>query len=367
VHLAELRLRDFRNFTDQRITLPPGGVAIVGDNGQGKTNLLEAIYYLEVFRSFRGAPDDQLVRFGTDVFRLDARLEGEAGQVEIGVGYERRGRKKVTLDGLEADRLSDQVGRVGAVIFSPADLEIVSGPPGARRRFLDIVLSLSVPGYLAALQRYRQTLSQRNALLRRGASSAAVSAWDAGLVREGARLLVARLQWVAERAPGFAEHYARVAGGETGSLRYRSAIPLEEGTSEASAAEAFAATLAERRDAEARRQTTVVGPHRDDLALTFDDRELRAYGSGGQRRTAAIALRMVEAETVRERRGMEPIFLLDDVFAELDASRAERILAWVDAESRGQVIVTAPKPADVGLRGDSLPRLTISGGVVSAL
>jgi len=367
VHLAELRLRDFRNFTEQRISLPPGGVAIIGDNGQGKSNLLEAIYYLEVFRSFRGAPDDQLVRFGTDVFRLDAWLEGEAGQVGIGVGYDRRGRKKVTLDGLEADRLSDQVGRTGAVIFSPADLEIVSGPPGARRRFLDIVLSLSAPGYLGALQRYRQTLSQRNALLRRGASAIAVSAWDAGLVREGARLLMARQEWVRERASGFADNYAQVAGGESGEMRYRSAIPLEEGVEEASVCAAFTEALAERREAEARRQTTVVGPHRDDLALSFEGRELRAYGSGGQRRTAAIALRMVEAETVRERRGMEPIFLLDDVFAELDPRRAERILAWVDTESRGQVIVTAPKPTDVGLRGDSLPRFRITAGVVSPL
>src|SRR5687768_15652955 len=176
----ELRLRQFRNFIELERQFPPAGVAIIGENGQGKTNLLEAIYYLEIFRSFRGAPDEQLVRFGEDVFRVSASLDGGDGaERSLAAAFDRRARKKkVTLNGGEPERLADALGQVGAVIFSPADVELVAGGPGSRRRFLDIVLSLAAPGYLAALQRYRQALFQRNTLLRQGAAPALVEAWD---------------------------------------------------------------------------------------------------------------------------------------------------------------------------------------------
>src|SRR5690606_14259732 len=139
-----LHLRGFRNFAEQRLDLPPAGVALVGDNGQGKTNLLEAIYYLQIFRSFRGAPDEQLVRFGEEVFRVEGRLSGEGGETVVAAAFDRRARRKrVTVNGAEPERIGDAIGRVGAVVFSPSDVGIVSGSPGERRRFLDIVLSLT--------------------------------------------------------------------------------------------------------------------------------------------------------------------------------------------------------------------------------
>jgi DNA replication and repair protein RecF len=144
--LSSLRLTNFRNFVDQRLDLPPGGLAIVGDNGQGKTNLLEAIYYLEIFRSFRGAADEQLVRFGEEVFRVVGRVSGEGGERTVAAAYDRRQRKKlVSLDSVEQSRMGEAIGRVGVVIFSPSDVSIVSGSPSNRRRFLDILLSLSYP------------------------------------------------------------------------------------------------------------------------------------------------------------------------------------------------------------------------------
>ena len=376
MYLARLSLRDYRNFAETALEFPPQGVAIVGDNGQGKTNLLEAIYYLEIFRSFRGAPDEQLVRFGGDVFRVEGTLRGpDERERTIAAAFERRRKKKkVTLGGAEPERLGDALGQVGAVIFSPSDVELVAGGPGGRRRFLDIVLSLAEPGYLAALQRYRQALAQRNTLLRQGAAPALVTAFDDALVASGARVAAARARWVADRAASFAEHYARVAGAQPGFVAFVPSIAAMEGGAPppSEAAAAFREQLARVAEREAARGMTMVGPHRDDLRFTTQAADgsivdLRTFGSGGQQRTAAIALRMVEAETIRETRGRESVILLDDVFAELDPGRSRRIIEWIDAADGGQVILTAPKESDVQVHGGSLPRWTIRAGVVTPL
>lgn len=375
MHLASLHLRDFRNFADQRLQLPAAGVALIGDNGQGKTNLLEAIYYLEIFRSFRGSADEQLVRFGREVFRVEARLEGSAPRT-VAAAYDRRGRrKKVTVNGAEPARIGDAIGQVGAVIFSPADVSIVAGSPGERRRFLDIVLSLTEPGYLHALQRFRQVLARRNALLRSGAPPAQVAAWNPGLAGWGSRVIGMRAAWVARHTSGFAAHVAAVSDGAEAVLEYEptAPVPRDDGDDEAGrCVDAFLSELERVSEREHRRGMTLVGPHRDDLrirALTADAGwvDLRTYGSGGQQRTAAVALRMVEAESVRAAIGRNPIILLDDVFAELDPGRSRRILDWVEKEEGGQVILTAPKPSDFDLRGGSLERWTIRAGVISKL
>jgi len=372
VYLSRLHLRSYRNFVEQVVELPPQGVAIIGDNGQGKTNLLEAIYYLEIFRSFRGAPDDQLVRFGEEVFRVEGELRGPEGeQRTVSAAFERkRKKKKVTVNGAEPERLGDALGQVGAVIFSPSDVELVAGGPGERRRFLDIVLSLAEPGYLAAVQRYRQALFQRNTLLRQGAKPELVASWNGGLVAAGSRVVAARARWVAERAESFAEHYARVAGGHPGFLAFAPSLPdLGDTPAPADVAAVFEAQLERLAERERVRGMTLAGPHRDDLRFTTAGPEdapldLRTYGSGGQQRTAAIALRMVEAETIRETRGRESVILLDDVFAELDAGRSRRIIEWIDAAEGGQVILTSPKETDVHVHGGSLPRWGIRNGVI---
>jgi DNA replication and repair protein RecF len=381
VRLVSLRARGFRNLADQRLDFPEAGVAIVGDNGQGKTNLLEAIYYLEIFRSFRGAPDEQLVRFDGEVFRVEAGVHEDDGSLRaIAAAFERRGRrKKVTLDGAEPPRVGDAIGRLGAVVFSPSDVAIVGGGPGGRRRYLDILLSLAVPGYLRALQRFRQALAQRNAMLRQGVARQLVSAWDPGLVEWGSRVIAARAAWIRENAPGFEAHFARISGGARGRLAYEPAVPLggEDDTATAPdpsrIEDAYAAELERVAEREARRAMTLVGPHRDELSLDGEGEgggwvDLRAFGSGGQQRTAAIALRMLEADSVRDARGHAPILLLDDVFAELDPGRARRILEWIERDEAGQVILTAPKPSDVGeVRGGELPRWTLAAGRVEPL
>lgn len=370
----ELRLRQFRNFAELELAFPPDGVALIGNNGEGKTNLLEALYYLEIFRSFRGAPDEQLVRMGEDAFHVRGRfsLPTGGGDREITAAFERRTRKKrVTINGAEPDRIGDALGGIGAVVFSPSDVAIVAGSPGERRRFLDIVLSLNSPGYLPAVQRYRQILRQRNAMLRDGAAPSLLAAWDEGLIEWGSRIIAARADWVAARAGGFARRYEMIAGGTPARLVYRSAVPLprrDESITVAEAEAAFRAELARVASRERDRGITLVGPHRDDLAFLMeragDAVDLRDFGSGGQKRTAAIALRMIEAETIREARGREPLVLLDDLFAELDPGRSRRILELLEAEERGQVILTAPKPSDLEVRKGSLPHWRIKDGQV---
>lgn len=366
----KLRLRNFRNFAELELGFPPAGVAVIGDNGAGKTNLIEALYYLEIFRSFRGAPDEQLVRFGEEVFHVRGVLDGAGSAREIEAAFERRSRRKrVAVNGAEPDRLGDALGGVGAVIFSPSDMTLVAGAPGDRRRFLDIVLSLNRPGYLGALQRYRQILKNRNAMLRSGGSDALLAAWDEGLAEWGGRVIAWRAEWVAEIAPGFASRYAAIAGGQAARVAYASSVPLGDTPPRAAeAAGAFRAELARLAPRERERGMTLVGPHRDDLAILLQraggEAELRDFGSGGQQRTAAIALRMVEAETVRSARGREPVVLLDDVFAELDPGRSRRILELLEDEERGQVILTAPKASDLELRRGSLAHWRIEAGAV---
>lgn len=371
MYLSDLRVRHFRNLGVQHLDLPPEGAAIVGENAQGKTNLLEAVYYLETFRSFRGTRDDRLVAFDEDVFRVVGALKAEEGgkEVEVAAAFQRRGRrKKVTVDGEEPPRLGEALGRLAAVVFSPADVGMVSEGPGGRRRFLDIVLSLNVPGYLEALQTFRQILGQRNAALKGSGAGGPVRVWDAGLAEAGARVMVERRTWVEEWEADFSDYFRTIAGEEEGRMRYEPDLALGGASSPEEVQEAYRAALAESREREMRLGSTVVGPQRDELRLTVEEDgkelELREYGSGGQRRTGALALRLVEASTIRQARGQEPIVLMDDVFAELDPERSQRVLDLMEREETGQVLVTVPKESDIRLRRESLPRWRIREGQV---
>ena len=383
--LERLHLRNFRNFRELRCEFPKAGAIVVGPNGAGKTNLLEAIYYLEIFRSFRGAPDRDLVHFGEDVFRIEAGLSDGSDHTALAAAFQRTGRrKKVELGGLEVDRVADALGAFGAVVFDLDDAGLVSGSPGRRRRFLDIVLSLVVPGYLADLQRYRAVLGQRNEALRAGRGEV-VDAWTEGLISPGARLMAARETWIRGRSPGFHHYHGVISGGPGASLAYETGLPagISEPTDgdpdsvgkQAQPPDSFEETfrygLRAGRERDVRRGFTTVGPHRDDLVIRAEvesdgpARDLRAFGSGGQKRTAAIALRLVEADSLRDARKREPVYLLDDVFAELDRDRAERVFKLLEDGRTGQVFLTAPKPADMPFRDGGLARLRLQDGALA--
>jgi DNA replication and repair protein RecF len=363
IRLDSISIRDFRNLERVDLQLPAEGVAIIGDNGHGKTNLLEAIYYLQIMRSIRDARDQDLTRFDAAGFHIAAKVH-EPDEHEISVGFERSSkRKKVMLDGVQPRRLSDALGSFPSVMFSPRDLELVSGAPSERRRYLDLVLALTDRRYLHSLQHYRANLARRNAALRnatrRGASDAEVSVWEPALAEHGSRLIETRARWVASSAPEFARLSEEI--GENGEAQIRYVSPFAE--SEARY-DVLLAAFEEKRALDMRRGLTHVGPHRDDLELTLDGRDLRLFGSAGQQRTAAIALRMLEAATLRDHAGAEPVLLLDDPFAELDIRRAARILLMLEKRGLGQTILVVPRESDIPPGLMRLDRLQMRDGSI---
>jgi DNA replication and repair protein RecF len=362
VWLQGLRCRDFRNFERLDLELPEPGLVIIGENGQGKTNLLESIYYLQVLRSVRGARDQDLVRFGAKGFHISSRSTSEAAH-ELSIGFEIHGKKKkVSRDGAVVSRLSDAFGSVPSVMFSPRDIQLIAGAPGERRRYLDLLLALTSRRYLTALQHYRAALSRRNAALREAAKTgdeSSVAVWEPALAQYGAILVCDRASWVGERAEEFT--LVSTAIGEAGESRmsYASAASRD-----ADVRTALEDALSRHRKHDIRRGVTHSGPHRDELELTLAGKDLRVFGSAGQQRTAAIALRILESATLRESRGVAPILLLDDPFAELDARRSARILGLLCGSGLGQTILVVPRATDIPPELIGLARRRIEAGVI---
>jgi DNA replication and repair protein RecF len=327
---------------------------ILGANAQGKTNLLEAIYYPVLFRSFRGAPDQQVMG-NEQGFHVGLELDGAACR-QVGVTYLGR-KKKITTDGEEIGRLTEAVGTWLAVAFLPSDLELAWGPGAIRRQYLDRLLSLASKRYLAALTRYRGALAQRNSALRQGRADLA-QAFDAPLSAAGADLVWARLEWVKWSAPQFAAEFDCL--GERGSarLKYR-------GMSELADNAAWSTRLSDALPEDRARGMTTVGPHRDDLVLEVGGRRLRHFGSTGQQRSAAVALKLIEIAALREARGTEPALLLDDVFAELDRERQSRLAVRLMGPENRQVFVTSPRRDELPPNLE-LPVWTVDGGRVSS-
>lgn len=370
--LVSLSVRDFRNLARVEVQLQPGGMVVVGPNGHGKTNLLEAIHYLHTLRSVRGARDVELVRFGADAFHLTAGIVGAAYD-DVRVGFSRTAkRKKVVLDGAECVRLADAFGAVPSVMFSPRDVELVAGAPSERRRFLDITLATTSRRYLTALQRYRAALVRRNASLReavkRGEGPARVSVWEPALAEAGATLWCERVRWSRWAAPRLEALCTAIGERQRVTLDYHTTLAVDAGAEddEGAVRVQLAAALERDRAHDLRRTLTHAGPHRDDLSLKLGGRPLRTFGSAGQQRTAAIALRLLERETLHTLAGRTPLVLLDDPFAELDVDRSRRILEVLGSGPAGQTIMVVPRGDDVPAEFTALPRRQILDGVLDA-
>jgi DNA replication and repair protein RecF len=316
VRIERLVARGYRNLADLDREPPPSGLVLLGANAQGKTNLLEAIYYPVLFRSFRGAADGQVVREPPG-FSVEVHIRGGTAAT-VGASYS-GGKKRITVDGEESERLSDSVGNWLAVTFLPTDVGLASGPAMERRQYLDRVLSLSNRQYLRALTGYRGALAQRNSALRQGRADMA-QAFNGALALAGSALVRWRLDWMTTAAEQFAAELEALGEPGNASLRYRGRVELAE-------TGAWDAVLAESLAEDCARSVTTAGPHRDDLILEVNGRRLRDYGSTGQQRSAAIALKLIEISSLRGARGTEPALLLDDVFAELDEDRQNRLAA----------------------------------------
>jgi DNA replication and repair protein RecF len=356
VRLRRLVARGFRNLADFDRELPAAGATFLGTNAQGKTNLLEAIYYPVLFRSVRGAPDQEVASFGGSGFQVEATLDGAAATT-VGAGYTSLGRRKrILVDGAEPDRVADVVGCWLAVAFLPADVGLAAGPASERRTYLDRLLSLADRHYLRALSRYRAALAQRNSALRQGRTDLA-RAFDAPLAAAGAVVVRTRDRWSAEAADQFAAEFAALGESGGARLRYRTGEGLAE-------PEAWGPALEAALPRDTARGMTTVGPHRDDLLLEVGGKPLREFGSNGQQRGAAVALKLIELAALRAARGTEPALLLDDVFAAFDGERQRRLARRLLDSPDRQVFLTAPRldelPADL-----AMPVWRIEGGKVT--
>ena len=344
-------MRSFRNLADADLELPEAGCLVVGPNGHGKTSLIEALLYCEVFRSGRGAADREIVRFGEDGFHVAVTI---GGRRRVTAGYDLRARaKKVTVDGLEPERLADAIGVVRGVVLSPGDVALVAGGPRERRHYLDVLLALTEDGYVEALTTYRRALQHRA----HAADGEAAAPWERLLAEHGARIVTARRRFVERWAPVYAERCGALGEERTSSLDYAS-------RTDGSAA-GLREALARSRERDLARGRTSVGPHRDDLRLALGGHELRHFGSAGQQRTAALALRLVEAEAQGDR-GTAVSVCLDDAFAELDERRSRMLGAAIEtmAAKGNQVVAAVPKESDVPEVIASLPRWRMQEGRV---
>jgi DNA replication and repair protein RecF len=372
LYVAHLSLHDFRSYPDVEVEIGPGVTSFIGRNGQGKTNLVEAIDYLARLTSHRVSGDAPLVRQGADqaVVRAAVVRDERRAVLEIEINPGRSNRARVNRSALPKAR--ELLGLVRAVVFSPEDLALVKGDPAERRRFADDLLVQLSPRYAGTRVDYERVLKQRNSLLRsasaarRGGASAesalsTLAVWDTRLAELGAEMIRRRIQLVEDLTPLLGKAYEAVARGATrddATITYRSSFDIDGEDLEAGL---LAAIEARRRD-ELDRGLSLVGPHRDELLLTLGDLPAKGYASHGECWSFALALRLASYDLLRAG-GDDPILILDDVFAELDSGRRAQLADLVaDAE---QVLITAAVPDDVPtqLRGR---RFTVADGEVRA-
>lgn len=373
MHLTTLSLSHFRNYARLETALPNGAVVLHGENAQGKTNFLEAVYFLATSRSAFVTHDRQLLNWAVEdeplpFARIAAEVRKDRGgldRIEVTLMAERgtdgvtRIRKTIKVNGLDR-RVGQAAGVVTVVLFLPRDLLLIEGAPADRRAFMDITLSQVVPDYVEALDQYERTLPQRNALLRRIAEGHGhpkeLDYWDEQLVQAGARVIAGRQTFLRElEVEAQRVHYDLTGRAETLTLRYQPSFsPTFEGDGQRSfevlgfdlhrqmhpeqIGPQFAAQLLAERDESIRRGVTLSGPHRDELRLMINERDAGLYGSRGQARTAVLALKLAEQAWMKHRTGEQPILLLDDVAAELDATRRAYLLERVRAG--GQAVMT---------------------------
>jgi DNA replication and repair protein RecF len=406
VHLAHLRLRDFRNYTRLDADFAPGLHLLLGDNAQGKTNILEAVYLMATLRSFRGVGGAQMIRHGQKGYFVGGTVvggtipavqtfstlssaggEGRGEEAEISqiqnpspqpsprLGGERESKiltthsereikiywsvreRKLALDGQPVKRLGDYLGTLRAVVFCTEDLHLVKGTARARRRFLDLLLAQTQPGYLPLLQRYLRAVRARNALLKhRATDEAALDSFSQELVKLGNEIIRARRELAPKFSPLARLAYRRISNdAEELRIEYQPSVKKD-----------FAVELAQSRNRERTYRSTLVGPHRDDLQLLLNEKSAAQFGSEGQKRTLAIALKMAQAEYLTGIHGSAPVLLIDDVMGELDVKRRSGFLPLLEQarKTSGQVFMTATEENWPSELGKDLQRWEVQAGTL---
>lgn len=373
MHVTNLSLRDFRNYQRLDLTLGPGTTLLYGPNASGKTSLLEALFYLATTRSMRASTDRELIRWGatgeagappfarlvTEVQQIHHRVrlevlvqlrleEGSATPPEQQPFVQGTAQKVVRIN-RKTVRALDLVGQLRVVLFTPADLVLVSGAPAERRRYLDITLSQINPQYLRTLAHYHKLVQQRNSLLRswrdrrrpRRAVDDELEYWDQELATAGGYLLAERLRAVDDLTMLVGPIFQDITGGDQPlQIAYRASFELERTTDARGLAQHLSSHLRALREDELQRGQTLIGPHRDDLLFTASTINLGIYGSRGQQRSAALALKLAEARLMQTRSGDMPVLLLDDLLSELDLQRRTHLLRAINQPDQ-QIVLTA--------------------------
>ena len=356
MHLAHLRLRDFRNYTRLDADFEPGFHLLLGRNAQGKTNILEALHLLATLRSFRGVGSAAMVRHGQPGWFVGGRAIGTSTH-DVRIYWSSRERR-LTLDQQPIKRLTDYLGTFRTVAFCTEDLALVKGAGRGRRRFLDFLLTQTVPGYLHLLQRYTRAVRARNALLKRKPiDEAALNSFTTEVIQLGKQLIAHRHDLMPTLGPRIQAAHKRIApNGE--ELRVE-LIPSVKND--------FTAELELTRDRERKNGATIIGPHRDEIALLLHDRSAADYASEGQKRTIAIALKIAQAEHLTEVHGVPPVLLIDDVMGELDEQRRQGFLPLLEqcGSGRGQVFMTCTEENWPRELGHALQRWQVKGGTIS--
>jgi DNA replication and repair protein RecF len=360
VRVVSVQLRDFRTYDRAEAALGEGLTVVYGPNGAGKSNLLEAVYFGCSGHSPRTRNERELVRFGQSATRVSVQLSDGLHEHELAVGFEPGQPKHMSSDGAPVERLLDIEDRPLLSVFMPERLELLKGPPGVRRAHLDQVVAAFWPARASARREYTRVLAQRNALLGRirsgGASRESIGVWDLQLVRHALALRENRARAVELLAAPFADRAAQLGLTGQARLEYR---PRMRGVDD----EAMLAELRERLDSDLERGFSGHGPHRDELALLRDGRELRIYGSQGEQRLALLALLLAERSVLATERDRMPLMLLDDVMSELDAERRELLIQ--ELRSGGQSVIATTDLAHVPGAGESaVTRLRVSPGAI---
>ena len=365
MYLHNFRALNFRNLEEIEIELSPGLNLLLGPNGQGKTNCLEAIHYLATATSPRTKRIDDLIRKGETTAYLKGELhnkESDPRILEFGFG---KREKNMKLDGGSLPRIADLFGHLRVVFFSPSDLNIINGPPDERRRFIDIAIAQIDPEYVRQLQNYRYILRQRNLVLRKqayqGIDKLELETWDQELVKAGVKVQKQR-SISCENLGNFLEReYAQLTQHlEKVNLIYQSDI---KGETESEKTDSFKSLLEDKLDNDLSQGSTSVGPHREDIRFLINGEDMRVFASQGQLRSAALSLRLAEIDLLDSEVGETPVLLIDDVIYEMDNARRESFLELIARE--GQSIITATSPEHLQTISNRAKHFQVKSGSIA--
>ncbi len=350
--LKKLQVHQFRNYSETILETDAAVNILIGDNAQGKTNIVEAIYALALTKSHRTTNDRELIQWHQSFASIIGQIEKKYGTYDLQLLFAKQG-KKAKINGLAQKKLSEYIGHLNVVMFAPEDLEIVKGSPSVRRRFIDIEIGQIQPTYLYHLAQYQRALEQKNNNLRQlqmdsSASREMISIWNEQLATYAVKMIKKRMYFL-EKLQNWAQiiHHGITNQQETLNIQYQCSVPLETNADESVLISDYMVKLEQLQEKEIRRGSTLIGPHRDDLLFYINEKEVHTFGSQGQQRTVALSLKLAEIELIAEIVGEYPILLLDDVLSELDQTRQTMLLDTF--QNKVQTFITTTSIANVDL------------------